>query len=829
MAGNEELSKWVISIEGDIRDLKRSLGQVESTTKSHTRSVKQGLATVKASWLAVAGATYAVVRAVQNVGREFAQFEHKMREVNTLIGMGKGNFDAYKKSVLAVTREVPQSARELSAALYDIVSAGVAVKDSAKILELSGKAAVAGVTDTKTAARAGIAVVNAYGMSMDELSSVYDTLFQTVRMGVTTFPELAGSIGQVLPIARSAGVSFEEVAAAIATMTKSGINTAEATTYLRNSIMKLRAPTGAAAEGAKKLGIEWKGLIPTLREINRRGINIDQMKMLIPDLRAAQGVLALSQNIDTLNESMESIGELSGSFEDAYEIMEDSPINKMKMLGNAISELKIALADTFAPTVTATIDASRKAIYAWMDAWERLGSLAGGIPIAELRLRTLVNQLEKEKDLNQLFNERSALLKEISRVEENIQKRREQGLTDEDLQKVTQHLISLRRQEQYVLAAMQELAPSGGGGGTEAPPPPEPMPGATTGTGADKTKERFEKGYAAYQDYMDKVLAETNKRIKYEDSVEKKAMDDWIAAKKRANELVGRSRLELMEMTGQAEQAELERAKQKHEQNVEILVAAHESAVEEEERYQVERTKIQKKYADRRTAIEQQSITETFRAMQVGTSHMAELFSTLYELSGRKSIELFNLMKAAAVAEIAVNTAAAIMRLHRELPYPAAVALTPIVAALGAAKTAQVISQEPPKMAEGGLLKGRKHSQGGIPVEAEDNEFIEPSQSVNYYGKHVFEALRRRQIPRNIFQGIPMLSARTPSLSFAEGGLVSGRERVPGSESHQEVNIANYIDENLFDRFMATRRGQDAIVNVISENNTMVKRILNEV
>ena len=119
-------------------------------------------------------------------------------------------------------------------ALYQIISAGA--KDSTEAIETltaSNKLATAGITDVATAADGLTNVMNAYSLAANQASDVSDTLFIAVKAGKTTVDELSGAIGNVAPLASSAGVSFQEVAAALATITSQGIDTRRATTGLR--------------------------------------------------------------------------------------------------------------------------------------------------------------------------------------------------------------------------------------------------------------------------------------------------------------------------------------------------------------------------------------------------------------------------------------------------------------------------------------------------------------------------------------------------------------------------------------------------------------------
>lgn len=91
----------------------------------------------------------------------------------------------------------------------------------------------------------------------------------------------------------------------------------------------------------------------------------------------------------------------------------------------------------------------------------------------------------------------------------------------------------------------------------------------------------------------------------------------------------------------------------------------------------------------------------------------------------RKEFEIQQDMTRAAVI---METAVAIMQ---ALPNKA---LAVAVAAVGAIQLATINSQQPPKMAQGGLIGGRRHSEGGTLIEAEQGEFVMSRNAVDAIG-----------------------------------------------------------------------------------------------
>ena len=306
----------------------------------------------------------------------WSDFEQRMAEVNTIVDTSKDSFNGLKEKVLELSREIPQSASQLAAGLYDLISSGASLEEAPKALELAAKAATAGVTDTKTAINVGMGVINAYGMSLNELGSVYDKLFVTVKDGVTTFPELASSIGQVMPVARSAGLSIDEVMASVAGLTKAGIKTSEAITALKGAITNLVAPSSGAKDAMAELGIEYTNFTDTLRQIKELNLGPEDIRKIIPDSEAATAVMSLTQNYDELVKILGHLQNAAGATKAANDKLKDTPENQVKLLKNALDDLAITIGAGMSPalmTLITGLSDVAKAVGELLSAFYKLG------------------------------------------------------------------------------------------------------------------------------------------------------------------------------------------------------------------------------------------------------------------------------------------------------------------------------------------------------------------------------------------------------------------------------------------------------------------------
>jgi TP901 family phage tail tape measure protein len=231
-------------------------------------------------------------------------FEREMRNVTTLTGQAGRDLESLSRQTLAMAKDpfISQGPVELAKGLYDVASSGFQGAQGLMILRTAAEAASAGLTTTAVSGKAITSVLNAYGRSAVDASDVSDVLFQTVNLGVITFEELASQIGDVVGAAAAAGVPIEDVGAAIAAMTLSGVSAAESTTSLNQVLQALIKPSDAMAATLRNLGFEsgaaaieelkLSGVMEELR--NATGGQLTAMQLLFPEIRGLRGALALT-------------------------------------------------------------------------------------------------------------------------------------------------------------------------------------------------------------------------------------------------------------------------------------------------------------------------------------------------------------------------------------------------------------------------------------------------------------------------------------------------------------------------------------------------------
>lgn len=283
-----------------------------------TKNALGGLKTMTAAMLgytAISKVGDYMQEMIANVG----QFNKAMTEVSTISKEVTENMADYKKQVAGLTAEIPIGATEAAKALYQIVSAGQEGANAMKVLEVSAKAAVGGVTETATAADTITTLLNAYHLSASEAESISDKLFTTVRLGKTTMTELGASIAQAAPTAAAYGVSMNELLGAVATLTKQGVPTAIAMTQINAAITEAVNVLGDSA-------FEGRTFAEALGEIRDSADgSMTALKGSITNIRALKGALGLTGDAaSTAKSDLEAMANATGAAESAFQKMNNT-------------------------------------------------------------------------------------------------------------------------------------------------------------------------------------------------------------------------------------------------------------------------------------------------------------------------------------------------------------------------------------------------------------------------------------------------------------------------------------------------------------------------
>lgn len=247
--------------------------------------------------------------AVRRGIKDAIEFSIAMAEVATISDDVANNLESFQQRVLNLSTAFGILETDAAKALYQIISAGRGAENAEEamnlleesvVLSIGGLATLTDTVDLLTN------TLNAYDMETHEAAHANDVFFETVRLGKTTITEMSAQLGLVTPIAATLGVSLEELTSILAALTKGGIKTQIATTYMRAALAQVLNISKDAEEllGKKGLGeafsvanIRANGFMDTLSKVREElGDDVEAMRVLFPNIRALIPILALAGN-----------------------------------------------------------------------------------------------------------------------------------------------------------------------------------------------------------------------------------------------------------------------------------------------------------------------------------------------------------------------------------------------------------------------------------------------------------------------------------------------------------------------------------------------------
>ena len=244
-------------------------GKLDSSLKKACAAAAQNLETVgnaaKTAGKVVAGASAAIVGATATMGaaavNAAAEYQTQLANISTLLTGTEAEVAARTAEIgdqiLKVSDKTGVATDNLTDGMYQVISAFGDSADAASILETAAKSAAAGNATTADSINLLSAVTKGYGdTSAAAVQKAADLSFATVRLGQTSFPELAASMGKVIPLAGTLGLEQEQLFGAMATLTGVTGSTAEVVTQLKATMQGFLSPSKNMQAALASMGYE---------------------------------------------------------------------------------------------------------------------------------------------------------------------------------------------------------------------------------------------------------------------------------------------------------------------------------------------------------------------------------------------------------------------------------------------------------------------------------------------------------------------------------------------------------------------------------------------
>ena len=379
-------------------------GKVDGSLKTACSTADKNLAalgkTAKTAGKIAAGAMVAAATAVATLGtaavKSAAEYEAQLANVSTLLTGTEAEVAARTAEigdqVLEISNRTGVATADLTDGMYQVVSAFGDSADAAAILETAAKSAAAGNATTTDSINLLSAVTKGYGdTSAEAVQQAADLAFATVRLGQTSFPELAAGMGKVIPLASTMGLEQEQLWGAMATLTGVTGSTAEVVTQMKATMQAFLSPSKNMQAALKNMGyesgqalLESKGLQGSLDALKDAvGGNELAFAGLFSSVEAQTAVLAMAGNqAENLTSKTAEMYEATGAANTAFERQTNNLKYDIKMIKNLGANFLTQLGTNILPYVREFAEAALPVV---SEALEKIGGYMTGtiIPAAK--------------------------------------------------------------------------------------------------------------------------------------------------------------------------------------------------------------------------------------------------------------------------------------------------------------------------------------------------------------------------------------------------------------------------------------------------------------
>lgn len=255
---------------------------------------------------------------------------------------------------------------------YEVLSGGfTSSKASQQVLDpglkLIGIAKAGGQAADPTATLQLLTkTLRAYGLEASQATRVSAILNSTVENGITTIQELSMTFGQASQVAKTAGISIEDLAAATSVLTAQGTSTPVALTGIqalaRNIIDKTPEATKELAKLRDAQGnrirldireVQQKGLVKVVQDLfQATGGNQELLAKILPDSLAYRTALGLysnkGQDFANVSASVRSNANAQ-SLNEVFDTATGDRISRFQKIANRFEETIIQIGESLAP------------------------------------------------------------------------------------------------------------------------------------------------------------------------------------------------------------------------------------------------------------------------------------------------------------------------------------------------------------------------------------------------------------------------------------------------------------------------------------------------
>ena len=321
MASNTEKIVIQVQVKGlkDVNKLESGMKRSSAATGGLTKSMIRMGAAIGSALIIFRQLNKTIGGAI----RTFKGFEFQMAKVKATTGATDKDMKKLTATAQQLGRTTFFTASQVGALQMNYAKLGFTTSEILDAQEATLRLATATGSDLARAAVVAGAAVRGFNLDASETERVVDVMAVAFTSSALDIEKWQTSMTKVAPIAAGAGVSIEMTASIMGKLTDAGIEASIAGTSMRNIFLKMQ---DSSSDLSQHLGFSVKStedLEKALLQLNAEGLSNEEIMKLV-DLRQVAAFATMVNGTDSILDMVEALEKANGAAQEMADIMADT-------------------------------------------------------------------------------------------------------------------------------------------------------------------------------------------------------------------------------------------------------------------------------------------------------------------------------------------------------------------------------------------------------------------------------------------------------------------------------------------------------------------------
>lgn len=260
-------------------------------------------------FLGVGGAVFTAINALKQVSVEafktFVRLEQSFASLSAVSEATAQQMKNFRKQTFEVAVATGYTADEVIQLQTSLVKLGVPIDDVSSSMQSIAIASRAMGEDLSNVGETVFRVSNQFGLSTQEIAATSSILVRAVNESALTFEEFGTAIQYVGPVAKQAGLDFNETAGYMQVLSNAGFRASKIGTGLRDIFIDLKQPGETLTQTINRLSKENIGLSEAVDLVGKTSAS--QLLVLMRNSEELEKFANVSSQIIKIQEDLSSL------------------------------------------------------------------------------------------------------------------------------------------------------------------------------------------------------------------------------------------------------------------------------------------------------------------------------------------------------------------------------------------------------------------------------------------------------------------------------------------------------------------------------------------